>query len=122
MRIAIYGAGSLGTILGAYLTKAGLNCELINRNQAHVEALRTQGARVTGTVELTVPVKALLPLSLIHICCQAASRLTSRRAPTSGSSRWTSSGTWVAMPQLQRPVWQLPQRWQPRASRAAVAI
>ena len=36
MRIAIYGAGSLGTILGAYLTKAGLNCELINRNQAHV--------------------------------------------------------------------------------------
>ena len=61
MRIAIYGAGSLGTILGAYLTKAGLNCELINRNQAHVEALRTQGARVTGTVELTVPVKALLP-------------------------------------------------------------
>jgi 2-dehydropantoate 2-reductase len=61
MRIAIYGAGSLGTILGAYLTKAGLDCELVNRNQAHIEALRAHGARVTGTVDMTVPVKALLP-------------------------------------------------------------
>ena len=39
MRIAVYGAGSLGTILGAYITRAGVDVELINRNKAHVEAL-----------------------------------------------------------------------------------
>ena len=61
MRIAIYGAGSLGTVLGAYLTKNGLPVDLINHNRAHVEALKSRGARITGTVEMTVPVSALLP-------------------------------------------------------------
>jgi len=61
MRIAIYGAGSLGTVLGAYLSKSGLDVELINRNREHVEALRRNGARITGAVELKVPVKALYP-------------------------------------------------------------
>jgi 2-dehydropantoate 2-reductase len=61
MRIAIYGAGSLGTVLGAYLTKNGVPVDLINRNRAHVEALKSRGARVTGTVDLAVPVSALLP-------------------------------------------------------------
>ena len=61
MRCAIYGAGSLGTVLGAYLTKNGVEVDLINRNRAHVEALRKNGARVTGTVDMTVPVNALLP-------------------------------------------------------------
>ena len=46
MRIAIYGAGSLGTILGAYISKAGIAIELINRNAAHVEALKSKGAQV----------------------------------------------------------------------------
>ena len=61
MRIAIVGAGSLGIVLGAYLSRAGLDVELVNRNRAQVDALRTNGARVTGTVEMTVPVKALTP-------------------------------------------------------------
>jgi len=61
MRIAIYGAGSLGTVLGAYLTKNGLPVDLINHNRAHVEALKSRGAHITGTVEMTVPVSALLP-------------------------------------------------------------
>ncbi|MGE5391280.1 MAG: ketopantoate reductase family protein [Deltaproteobacteria bacterium] len=61
MRIAIYGAGSLGTILGTYLTKAGLPVELINRNLEHTTALKENGARVVGTVDMTVPVKALFP-------------------------------------------------------------
>ncbi|MBE5780662.1 MAG: 2-dehydropantoate 2-reductase, partial [Clostridiales bacterium] len=61
MRIAIYGAGSLGTILGAYLTKAGADCTLVNRNKAHVDALNTKGAVITGTVEMTVDVKAITP-------------------------------------------------------------
>jgi len=61
MRAAIYGAGSLGIVLGAYLAKAGQDVELINRNMQQVDALREHGARVTGTVEMTVPVKALPP-------------------------------------------------------------
>ena len=60
-RYAIYGAGSLGTVLGAYITKKGEKIDLINRNRAHVEALNRQGAHITGTVEMTVPVTALTP-------------------------------------------------------------
>ena len=61
MRIAIYGAGSLGTILGAYISKAGVEIELLNRNKAHIEALQTKGAHITGTVEFTQPVVAYTP-------------------------------------------------------------
>ena len=61
MRCAIYGAGSLGTVLGAYMTKNGAQVDLINRNKAHVEALNTKGATIKGTVDMNVPVKALTP-------------------------------------------------------------
>ena len=61
MRTAIYGAGSLGTILGAYITKNGGKVELINRNKAHIEALQQKGAQVVGTVNFTQPVVAYLP-------------------------------------------------------------
>lgn len=60
-RYAIYGAGSLGTVLGAYITKNGGQIDLINRNKAHVEALRANGAIINGTVNMTVPVSALTP-------------------------------------------------------------
>ena len=61
MRTAIYGAGSLGTILGAYITRAGGQIELINRNKAHVEALSTKGAKVVGTVDFEQKVTAYTP-------------------------------------------------------------
>lgn len=61
MRTAIYGAGSLGTILGAYITKNGGSVELINRNKAHVEALQKSGATVTGMVSFTQSVTAYTP-------------------------------------------------------------
>jgi 2-dehydropantoate 2-reductase len=61
MRAAIYGAGSLGIILGAYLARAGQDVELVNRNMQQVAALREHGARVTGTADMVVPVKALQP-------------------------------------------------------------
>ncbi len=60
-RYAIYGAGSLGTVLGAYITKNGGSIDLINRNKAHIEALRANGAQIKGTAEMTVPVTALTP-------------------------------------------------------------
>ena len=61
MKCAIYGAGSLGTILGAYLTKSGFPIELVNRNVKHVGALQKNGAHITGTVNFMTPVNAILP-------------------------------------------------------------
>ena len=61
MRAAIYGAGSLGTILGAYIARKGKKIELINRNKAHVEALQTKGATITGTVNFNQAVTAYTP-------------------------------------------------------------
>ncbi|MBP5161677.1 MAG: 2-dehydropantoate 2-reductase [Spirochaetales bacterium] len=63
MRIAVYGAGSLGTILGAYLSKnsTDLTVHLFNRNKAHVAALNERGAHVTGLVDFTQAVSAFLP-------------------------------------------------------------
>ena len=61
MRVAIYGAGSLGTILGAFISKAGVPVELINRNKAHIEALKIKGAQVVGTMQFCQPVIAYTP-------------------------------------------------------------
>lgn len=61
MRTAIYGAGSLGTVLGAWIEKKGRHIDLINRNRAHVEALRKNGAHITGTVDFTQAVTAYTP-------------------------------------------------------------
>ena len=65
MKLAIYGAGSLGTVLGAYITKSGKNIDLINHNQEHVKGLRLKGAQIVGTVKMRVPVNALLPDEMI---------------------------------------------------------
>jgi 2-dehydropantoate 2-reductase len=64
MRVAIYGAGSLGTILGAYITKGGEQIELINRNKAHIETLQTKGAKIVGTVDFTQAVTAYTPAEM----------------------------------------------------------
>ncbi len=61
MRIAIFGAGSMGTILGALLTKGGCSVELIDTYHAHVDALNANGAKITGTAYMTVPVRAKVP-------------------------------------------------------------
>jgi len=61
MRAAIYGAGSLGTILGAFITRKGGQIDLINHNAAHVKALQADGAHVVGTVEFTQAVSAYTP-------------------------------------------------------------
>lgn len=61
MRSCIYGAGSLGTVLGAYVTKNGGEIELVNRNKEHIEALKKNGATITGTVEMNIKVNAIYP-------------------------------------------------------------
>ncbi len=62
MRICIYGAGAMGTSLGACLMRKNpvLDIDFVTRNRAHVEALNTRGAEFEGKAG-TVPVHALLP-------------------------------------------------------------
>ncbi len=65
MAIAIYGAGSLGIVMGAYLSKGGIKADLVNRNAAQVAALNEKGAKVVGKAQLTAPVHAVLPAEMI---------------------------------------------------------
>ena len=64
-KIAIYGAGAMGTVLGALLTKGGLkNVHLISRNLSHVNALNQAGAQiqcVADKITLNIPVTAKTP-------------------------------------------------------------
>jgi len=64
MKVAIYGAGAMGTVLGAYITRAGYEIDLINRNIDHVRALNETGAKIIGKIEFTQAVKALTPKEL----------------------------------------------------------
>ena len=61
MRACIYGAGSLGTVLGAYIAKAGVDIDLVNRNEKHVKALKENGAHITGKVDFVQKVNAIMP-------------------------------------------------------------
>ena len=67
LKIAIYGAGAMGTVLGALLTKGGLkNVDLITRNQSHVAGLKENGATICyaeGDRE-RIPVNALTPAEM----------------------------------------------------------
>lgn len=64
MRIALVGAGSLGTIAGALLSKGGLDVSLVDANRENVEALNTNGATITGFLDMNVPVKAVIPADM----------------------------------------------------------
>ncbi len=65
VKIAVYGAGAMGTVLGALLTKGGLqNVWLISRNEAHIRGLQEKGAIVECQAdgkELVQPVRAIFP-------------------------------------------------------------
>jgi 2-dehydropantoate 2-reductase len=61
LRAAIFGAGAMGTVLGAYISRAGVQIDLITRNVSHVASLKKDGAKVSGSVNFSVAVSALLP-------------------------------------------------------------
>ena len=60
-KVAIMGAGSIGTILGARLTMGGVDVVLIDSFKEHVDALNKNGATVVGGWEFNTPVKAITP-------------------------------------------------------------
>lgn len=62
MRVALMGAGSLGTIIGALVAQNGGEMTLVDANRAHVEALNREGATVIGKMSISgVPVTAVTP-------------------------------------------------------------
>jgi len=59
-KLAVLGAGAIGSNIGAYLTRAGRDITLIDMWPAHVEAMRHHGLKVTAQdEEFTVKVKAV---------------------------------------------------------------
>ena len=67
-RIAIYGAGAMGTVLGVMLKRGGLdNVDLITRNAAHVQGMREHGATIVcdaDGIEINEKVNAILPADM----------------------------------------------------------
>ena len=69
-KIAVLGAGAIGSSVGADLTHAGLDVTLIDQWPAQVEALKATGLCIQMTDgELRTPVRAL------HLCELASARL-----------------------------------------------
>lgn len=65
MRILIIGAGAIGGITGGYLARAGEDVTLVDRVEAHVRAMQSNGLLVDGLPgEMRVPIKAALPEEL----------------------------------------------------------
>ncbi len=59
-KLAVLGVGAIGSVIGAYLTRAGRDITLIDFWPAHVEAMRQRGLTVTAQdEEFTVKVKAV---------------------------------------------------------------
>ncbi|MBV1759099.1 MAG: 2-dehydropantoate 2-reductase [Dethiosulfatibacter sp.] len=64
MRIAILGSGSIGTILGALLSKNQQDVVLIDSYKEHVDALNAKGAKIIGGINDVIPVNASLAKDL----------------------------------------------------------
>lgn len=59
-RLAVFGVGAIGSVIGGYLARAGREITLIDMWPAHVEAMAQRGLRVTAQdEEFTTPVQAI---------------------------------------------------------------
>jgi 2-dehydropantoate 2-reductase len=66
MRVTIMGAGAIGGLAGAYMTRAGHDVLLVDRWAEHVDALNARGMKIDGVRgDLTVPVRAGTPDRLV---------------------------------------------------------
>ena len=61
MRIAIYGCGAMGTVIGAFLTRAGLSVDLVDTSEAVVDRVNRSGLELIGYENFVQPARALLP-------------------------------------------------------------
>ena len=59
-RIGIMGAGAIGSVVGGLLTEAGYDVTFIDQWPPHIEAMKTNGLKLSGTCgDHLVPVRAL---------------------------------------------------------------
>ncbi len=64
--ILVWGAGAIGGTLAAYWARAGHDVLLVDINEAHVEACRTQGLRIEGPVdEFRQNMRAVTPAQVL---------------------------------------------------------
>jgi 2-dehydropantoate 2-reductase len=62
MKFTIIGAGAIGGLAGAYMSKAGHDVLLVDRWKEHVDALNQGGMRIDGVRgDMTIPVKSATP-------------------------------------------------------------
>ena len=59
MRIAVIGIGSIGLVAGVLITRAGYDVTLIDSWDKNVTALKNQGGRITGAIEVSEQVHAV---------------------------------------------------------------
>ena len=65
MKVTIVGAGAIGGLAGAFMTKAGYDVLLVDRWQEHVDALNRDGLFIDGIRgEMRIPVRAATPEAL----------------------------------------------------------
>lgn len=89
MKIAVLGAGALGCALGGALAQAGNEVVLINRNRAHVEAIRANGLRLrqpdgerSVVVRAETDCSALGPVDLVVVLVKSFHTAEAIRAAT----------------------------------------
>lgn len=62
MKIAILGAGALGSVIGGFMARAGLDVTLLDVNDAHINAVNSSGLKLDVGDETTViPLAAARP-------------------------------------------------------------
>lgn len=65
MKLTIIGAGAIGGLAGAFMSKAGHDVLLVDRWREHVAAMNAKGLSIDGVRgEMTIPVRAALPEEL----------------------------------------------------------
>jgi len=128
VRIVVFGAGAIGSLLGASLAHAGHRVLLIGRAD-HVASVRAEGLRVTGTIVETIPLLAetTVPADFVP----EAALLTSKTFDLSSAASLFALQVTAPVPTLlpqnglgvEEPVlsalsgggWPEPERWVVRA-------
>jgi len=64
-RIAIVGAGAVGAYGGGHLSRAGADVALIDQYPEHVDAMRTEGLRLSGLADRD---NFIQPVTALHVC------------------------------------------------------
>jgi 2-dehydropantoate 2-reductase len=98
MRIGIIGVGAIGSVVGGMLTKAGRDVTLIDQWPEHVEAMRRQGLRLSGTCgDHVIRVKAIHVHELQSVTQPFDAAFV---AVKSYDTEWATA---LALPYLARP-------------------